>query len=282
MAFTLSPKQLKIGTAYDFSDSPDGLTHVHAERVASEPGEGKIMLRLLEDRKDITGAVIAAKGTRFQCPPQWRARLQTPEARLMSDYPLKEVFQKRVFIQAATPGTEYTFLLPGKAMVNPVYMFIATLLEAEIDYATLLTVPFMRLKVRLAPEFQKAWGLDDPVVEWESVPSNLPIFEVPKTRVHRDFAKKLALMNASAQLPIEMLGELMKFVNADFKGGPYPERAFATARKDAMREKQAELIRQQKDFIASLPPGEREAAAASLGGRRKKTRRRRQKSRRRN
>lgn len=225
----------------------------------------------------------------------------------MNRYPRQELFKKRVPIFRAVIGKEYTFMLPGKGALNPQFMFIATLLDYEVNGATLFADPPMRLRVRLAPEFQEAWGLDDPVLEWNNIRSSLPIYEVPESRTRRGFARNLVFAN-QGQLPPEMLGEIMKFVHPAFKGGPTGaiyesakrnpkviayERARQARReadealyaqkeeKERIHAEQERLTKEQEEMIEGLDPEEREAAVAMRGGRRRKTRRRRGVSRRR-
>jgi hypothetical protein len=208
----------------------------------------------------------------------------------MDKYPVKEIFQKRIPIYRAQIGKEYTFLLPGKSRLDPKYMFIATLLEYDTYNNSIFADPPMRLKVRVAPEFQKAWGLDDPVLEWKSIGSSLPIYEVPESKERREFAKKLALVSQKEGLPHEITA-LMYTMQTGRKPKGYPKGAFDAPRayvaeekrKEAMREGQANLVREQDEMIEGLGPEEREAAAAMRGGRKSRRRRSRaRKTRRRN
>jgi hypothetical protein len=198
----------------------------------------------------------------------------------MDKYPEREIFQKRLPIYQAQIGKEYTFLLPGKSRLDPKYMFIATLLEYDTYDNSILAEPPMRLKVRVAPEFQRAWGLDDPVLEWRSVGTRLPIFEVPESKERREFAKKLALVAQKEGLPHEITAQIYTMQTGRKPKG-YPKGAFDAPRayvaeekrKEAMREGQANLVREQEEMIQGLDPEEREAAAAMRGGRKSRRRR---------
>jgi hypothetical protein len=204
----------------------------------------------------------------------------------MDKYPEREIFQKRLPIFRAQIGKEYTFLLPGKQRLDPNYMFIATLLDYDINNDTLFAESPMRLKVRVAPEFQKAWGLDDPVLEWKSVGSRLPMYEVPESKERRDFAKKLALVAQKEGLPHEITAHIYSMQTGRKPKG-YPKGAFDAPRahvaEEKRREGQANLIQEQDAMIEGLDPEEREAAAAMRGGRKSRRRRSlRKKTRRRN
>ncbi len=204
----------------------------------------------------------------------------------MDKYPEREIFQKRLPIFRAQIGKEYTFLLPGKSRLDPKYMFIATLLEYDINNDTLFAESPMRLKLRVAPEFQKAWGLDDPVLEWKSVGSRLPMYEVPESKERRDFAKKLALVAQKEGLPHEITAHIYTMQTGRKPKG-YPKGAFDAPRayvaEEKRREGQANLIQEQDEMIEGLGPEEREAAAAMRGGRKSRRRRSlRKKTRRRN
>lgn len=196
----------------------------------------------------------------------------------MDRYPREEIFKKRVPIFLAKTGKEYTFLLPGKRALDPKFMFLATLLEYDVPDATLFADPLMRLKVRLAPEFQEAWGLDSPVLEWTSVRSSLPIYEVPESRGRRDFAEKLARVAHAQGLPHEITAHIYTMQTGRKPRG-YPKGAFDASRTRKTPQ-QSDLTREQDEFIEGLDPDEREAAAAMRGGRRRRSRGR--KTRRRN
>lgn len=266
MAFPLRPDQMEIGKHYDLTDTPDGPAFFRVEKVAPRRGEDQHVVRLLEDRRGAAGEVVLPKGSRIELDPAvpWSARLEPPSIALAATYPTAELFKKRVNVERATKGKEYAFLLPGVERLDPSSLFFATLVDAKVSREGFAADPPMRLTVRVAPEVQEAWGLDTPVLEWEAVSSHLPIFEIPETRTRQAFAKNLALMNVKAKLPIELLGEVMKFAKPTFKGGPYPgkERQAAYWR--------AEHERQSQDAVAAMKAGRRKTRKT----RRRKTRRR--------
>jgi hypothetical protein len=151
----------------------------------------------------------------------------TPEA--------KALVGKKVFVTRTTPDKTYIIALPGVDVIPPDKLFRGTILEYKIDESKPMTAKMtMYVKIRVDRETQERWGLDDPILEWEDTRADLPIYEtVPR----RDFAKGLAQVNAKkAHLPIELLGEIMRYEVPNARPGPHPGSKYAgTRRKKKLR-----------------------------------------------
>lgn len=278
MAFTLRPKDLEVGKAYDLSHTWEGNSYYPIERVAPGPGEQGMMVRLLDEVK--SSGKTYPKGLRFRLRTKdtWYARPSTREGRLLSWFRNEDLFANEVSFETAIPGKEYAFLLPGKRL-DPAYLFLATLLELEQHVSTKWPPP-IRLKLRLAPEYQRAWQLNDPI--WE-LPRTYPLrmFEISDLLERSKLAEKLARVAQSQGIPHELTAIIFEQATGRKPKG-YPKHAFTgprevfaeQAKTEAKKEDQERRTKEQEEMIESLSPEEREVAVAMRGGTRRRRRRR--------
>lgn len=224
MALPLS--QMEYGRQYEisFKDKPDRL---EVEVVDPVRGEYGIPIRVLKDA--VFNGLRFKKGDRERLDPNPKVGFRATFLRSgkpIAKFSIEELLAKPTNLWRAEIGKEYAFHLPGSSLkgnvLDPKKIFFATLLERE-EKDTLFSDGRVDLKVKVDPEFAKAWGLDNPVLEWKTiVPPRM--WEVPAKHA---FARNLILLNESAEpefkLPLEMLGEIRKFQDPTWKPGAWPE-----------------------------------------------------------